>query len=941
MDNPRIPLATYRFQFTRRFGFRDAPGLVPYLKRLGISDLYSSPVLKARPGSTHGYDITDPSHLNPELGTDNDFTALAAALKDNGIGLLLDTVPNHMAASLDNPWWLDVLENGRRSPYAPFFDIDWEPEDSPVNRVVLPVLASPVEDVLRNNELKLAFEEDGLHLDYKGLRLPLDIRSYVLVIANQFDYAAHADDPDFGRLCQLSEALLYLPAASQFDPATAMMEYQQRQAARVEFLTLVADSSPLRAFLDKSIALLNEREDAAASAELFDYLLSQQAYIAEFWRAAREHLNYRRFFEINDLIGVRVEEEVVFEALHDLVLRLAQEGKVTGLRIDHIDGLHDPNQYLTCLQKHLRPGETGAGFYVVAEKILAAAEPLPEEWPVYGTTGYDFLNYVNGLFVNKDGVRALKSLYARLVGSNDDFATTVYRKKKQTMLELFPGEMRALGRSLARLRGQPSDSFTAEDMTKALVEVTACLPVYRTYASTEAILARDRPYLERALERARGLASSLSPGLFDFAGRVLLQDYPPDFTDAEKEEWRRFVLRWQQFTGAITAKGVEDTALYDYNAFISFNEVGGDPGGDGMSPDEFHRRNRSRLEHWPHTMNATATHDTKRGEDVRARLNVLSELPAEWEAHLKKWLALNSPLKPEVHGGPVPEPVMEMLLYQTMVGAWPLVPGEVTAFRQRLRDYMVKAAREAKSRTSWLFPDQEYEAALAGFVDALFADPDGSDFLRDLAAFQSGIAFYGAINALGQLLLKIASPGVPDFYQGTEMWDLNLVDPDNRRPVDFARRMQALDEIARQEGQLPSLLPGLLSNWPDGRIKLFAMRQALSFRSSHSALFASGEYIPVPVSGLADEHVCCFARRAGCEWALVAVPRLVASITPPGAFPLGEVWGEGSISLPGEAPRKWRNIFTGERLESRESNGLLLSKVFAQFPVALLASTGQ
>ena len=790
MSDLRIPIATYRIQFNRHFRFEDAQEIVPYLSRLGISDLYASPIFKARRDSLHGYDVTDPTNLNPELGTEKDFDALTGELGQQGMGLLLDIVPNHMAASQENPWWQDVLDKEQNSPFATFFDTDW--------------------------------------LNFSGSR--------------------------------------------------------------------------------------------------------------------GKSTGHRRFFDIGDLIGIRVEDPQVFEATHSLVFRLIANHQVTGLRIDHIDGLYDPLEYLLRLQQHSTPHlkETwkSLGFYIVVEKILTADEILPPEWPVFGTTGYDFVNMVNALFVDNRGAQNLGEIYSRFTGSQVAFNDVAYEKKKQVSEELFHSEMRALGRQLGYLahHNNRTDDLSPEELTKVIIEVTACLPIYRTYVKALAVSPQDKLYLERAVEAARQRNPEMDVIILDFLKRMLTLDFPQHLTSEQKEAWLHFVLRWQQLTGAIMAKGFEDTALYSYNRLVSLNEVGGDPGSAGVSIDDFHSRNLSRLERWPHTLNATSTHDTKRSEDVRARINVLSEIPEEWEKHLVHWQRWNQPKKRKLNGMFVPEPNTEMLLYQTLLGAWPLFSDDVSEFKERLKAYMVKAVREAKAYTSWLSPNSDYESALIAFLESILESSRQNAFLEDFLQFQKQIAFYGALNSMAQVLFKITLPGVPDFYQGTEVWDFSLVDPDNRRPVNFRKRRILLEDLIQQEAKGQKLLvQQMLKSWQDGRLKLYTTYKALNARSSYRDVFRDGQYIPLKVEGHKQEHVCAFARRKGETWFIIAIPRLMTKLVRVGAMPTGQqVWGDDLLILPEGVPERWLNIFTGEYLKvSVTRKELALADIFHIFPVAL------
>jgi (1->4)-alpha-D-glucan 1-alpha-D-glucosylmutase len=950
----RVPVATYRLQFNSGFRFEDARAIVPYLRRLGISDIYASPIFKARQGSPHGYDVTDPTYLNPELGREQDFEALAGELKAHGMGFLLDIVPNHMAASPENPWWMDLLENGPGSPYSNFFDIDWDPVGSVrQNKVLLPILDSPYRQVLENQGFTLTLEEAGLFVYYHDFRLPLDIKSYALVLSHRLvalESVLGADHPVFRQFKQLIDAMEHLPPHTRPEAAQAQQRRRERQAIKEELLHLINSSPEAKAFLLENVALFNGEKGVPQSFDLLDRLLAQQAYQLAFWKTALEEINYRRFFDISDLIGVRVEELQVFETTHDLVFRLTQEGNVTGLRIDHIDGLHDPLQYLRRLQHRIAPKAEASGklpgFYIVVEKILTGDEALPEEWPVFGTTGYDFLNTVNTLFVDGKGIQDLEDIYARFTGSQVAFEDVIYEKKKQVIEELFPGEVHALGHQLVPLAQQDryACDLSWEELTKGLIEVTACLPVYRTYTRTLEVSPLDRPCIERSIEEARRRVPALEASVLDFLKRVLLLDFPASLAPDRKEAWLRFVMRWQQFTSAVMAKGFEDTALYTYNRLVSLNEVGGDPRASGLSVEAFHRRNMVRQTRWPYALSATSTHDTKRGEDVRARINVLSEIPEAWGRHLTQWSRWNQAKKGRVNGQLVPDSNLEALLYQTLVGAWPFSEGEVSGFKERLKAYMVKAAREAKLFTSWLSLNLEYEDALLEFVESILETCNENKFLDDLLRFQSQVAYYGALNSLAQVLLKIASPGVPDFYQGTELWDLSLVDPDNRRPVDFGKRMRLLNDLIRQEaqGQL-SLVGDILTSWEDGRVKLYVTYKALGARTLEQDMFLRGDYIPLQIRGQRQEHICAFARCHGKKWALIVVPRLLTKLVRVGMLPLGRrVWDGDVLLLPESAPERWLHVFTQETLRVLPARKELpLSSIFRRFPVALLVGLSQ
>jgi (1->4)-alpha-D-glucan 1-alpha-D-glucosylmutase len=843
----RVPVATYRLQFNAQFTFADARKIVPYLAALGITDVYASPILRARKGSMHGYDTVDATMLNPELGTEEDFAELCAELRRHDMGLVLDIVPNHMAVSHENPWWTSLLENGPQSRYVHYFDIDWRDD-----KVLLPILGRPYGEALESKEIRLGFDAEGFFFAYYDKRLPLAPHSYPLILRDCVDAVpAEGVGVELRDLVQ-DEAVV---TNSRFLKETLLRIYEQ--------------SDDFRSALDAAVWQFNE------DADRLDELLSAQWYRLAYWRIASEAINYRRFFDVTDLVGIRVENPEVFEARNRRILDLIAEGNVTGLRVDHIDGLHDPAGYLTRLQHRLvgeesgrparPPGEGGTPalqpMYVVVEKILAPDETLPASWPVAGTTGYDFLDVVNRVFVDPNGLPADRS-----------FEDLVYERKKQVIDQLFSGEMRALGTHLGTLAAADRNArdLAPSELLAALVEITACMPVYRTYIRNDEISPWDREILGRALEEARR-RSSLEDRNFKFLRRVLHLEVP---SAAD------FVMRWQQFTPRVMAKGVEDTAFYNYNRLVSLNEVGGDPGrvsGDPVA--EFHARNERIARDWPHTMNATSTHDTKRAEDVRARIDVLSEIADEWQRWVRKWTR---------------DADEKLLIYQTLIGAWPIDAARLTA-------YVEKAAREAKTHSSWLSPNIEYESALKDFAAGLL---DDERFMKSFLRFHRRIAFHGFLNSLAQVVLKIFSPGVPDFYQGTELWDYSLVDPDNRRPVDYASRADALR-------RLPAY------NWKDGSIKLFVIARSLAVR-------ASGGYRPLDTG---TPNAVAFLRG---DDLLVVVPRLTTQLVKPPHLPLGDVWRDHAVDVSG----RWRNVFTEEVVEGAP---LMLRSLLASFPVGVFA----
>jgi (1->4)-alpha-D-glucan 1-alpha-D-glucosylmutase len=934
IEPERVPAATYRIQLGRDFGFARAADLVPYLAALGVSDLYASPVFRARPESTHGYDVVDPRRLDPRLGSAEDFGGLSRALSLRGMGLLLDIVPNHMAATPANPWFRDVLEKGRRSPFSRFFDIDWGEGD----KTLLPILAEPLSEAIEKGQLSLEVADAGLVIRYFDRSIPLDPATYGEILlhrSGKLEEALDSEDPLRQEFRRLLDRIESLPPSSQRRTGEAGVPGGRREEVKRRLLELYRSRETLREFLDENIQQFN---DTAQDPALLARLLEQQAYRLAFWREAARHLNFRRFFNISDLIGVRVEDPDVFEATHALALRLAGEGIVTGLRVDHIDGLLDPDEYLERLQSRLaasagRPGPA----YLVVEKILGREESLPEKWPVCGTTGYEFLRDVQGLFLDPEGLETLRRGYARRTGEERSMEDAAYEEKRRIIRTRLAPEASSLTRELEPIaRETPEgENLSVRELGRALAEATASLPVYRTYVRGFAVSPRDKEVIERALAAARRRGAARPRGLEALA-RVLLLDFPENLPADRRRAWLAFVRRWQQFTGPVMAKGVEDTVFYLDNALLSVNEVGSD--GEAVSAERFHQRMEDRLRFFLHGLNATSTHDTKRSEDVRARLSVLTEMASEWERRLDDWMEWNAPSRGRLREMTVPDASEETLLYQTLLGAWPLAEDEAVAFRKRLRGVLVKSLREGKRHSRWRDPDCEYEAGVLDFAERILGDSPENRFLSDFHAFHARLAAAGAVNSLAQTLLKIAAPGVPDFYQGTELWDFSLVDPDNRRPVDFERRRAALRELdAEAERNLSGLLDDLRRGWQDGRIKLYLISRALRVRASCPELFSRGRYLPIAARGPKSSRVIALARGRGEGWILAAVPRQVARWQS-GDVPLGDFsFGGTSLSLPPGTPRSWRNALTGETHASRE--GLLpVDALWRRFPVCLLVS---
>jgi (1->4)-alpha-D-glucan 1-alpha-D-glucosylmutase len=926
----RIPVATYRIQLHRDFGFRALREIVPYLSDLGISDVYASPVFKARKGSLHGYDVVNPGELNPELGEPPDFEDLATELKKRDMGWLQDIVPNHMAFHMQNGMLADVLENGTRSPYFEHFDVWWDhPYTGMKGRLLAPFLGKFYGESLEEGEIRILYDEKGFRIGYYDLCFPLKIESYTHVLTHGLESLKKklgSNHPDFIKLLGILYVLRTLSSRESEDEG-----YEQISFIKNTLWEIYTHCEAIHAFIDENLRIFNGEKDPSERVRRLGPLLSEQFFRLSFWKVATEEINYRRFFSINNLISLRVEREDVFRRVHAFIFKLVQEGKITGLRVDHIDGLYDPHGYLDRLR------EAGRGIYTVVEKILGAEEELPLEWPVQGTTGYDFLNKINGLFCQSENERSFTKAYISFSGLRDGFDDLVTEKKRLILERHMTGDTDNLALQLKDLSSKDryGSDITLYGLKRALTEVMASFSVYRTYVDGKGLREEDRSFVQRAVERAR----QTNPGLsheFDFVERFLLLEFPGDLSEEERARRLGFVMRFQQFTGPLMAKGFEDTALYVYNRLLSLNEVGGSPERFGLSLQSFHAYNLKRLKHWPHALSATATHDTKRGEDVRARINALSEIPDQWEKQIRVWSRINKKQKKRVRGLDVPERNDEYFLYQTLVGAWPFDEGEYPEFVKRIRAYVIKAVREAKVHTAWLKPDGDYEEAYLSFLEDIL-EP-GNPFLEAFLPFQRMVAKYAVYTGLSQTLIKITSPGVPDFYQGCELWDLNLVDPDNRRPVDYAKRRAFLEDMnAKAEKGRPQLIGELLSAKEDGKIKLYLIHEALKVRNENPFLFQEGDYVALDTAGPFKDHVMAFARRREGKWAVTVAPRFFFALAGEGNHPLGEdTWKGTGLLFPEEAPETWRNCLTGEKIGGR--GNFPVAEILRMFPVALLLS---
>ncbi len=942
---PQIRTATYRLQLNRTFTFRDAAVIVPYLSALGISHCYVSPYLRARPGSMHGYDIIDHNSLNPEIGSPEDYECFVAELRRHGMGQILDIVPNHMGVmGSDNSWWLDVLENGQASEYADFFDIDWDPiKDELQGKVLIPILADQYGNELEKGELKLVFdvERGEFSVQYHQHRFPIDPAEYPRILGFQLDQLKEklgATGEDFLELQSIVTAFSHLPARRGLSPQQRAERNREKDVQKRRLAGLCARSPETRDFLIANVQTLNGKPDDPASFDNLHELIKAQAYRLAQWRVAADDINYRRFFDINELAALCMENENVFCKTHRFVLDLVGQGKVDGLRIDHPDGLYDPTKYFQQLTEKLRTElePQGRQAYVIAEKILTGKEQLRKDWPIQGTTGYEFANLVNGLFVDSSATDKMERIYRSFTGRTTELSDLVYGCKKQILKVVLASELNVLANLLSRiaLSNRHTCDFTLNSLRSALGEIIASFPVYRTYVSSAEVSPDDRRYVEQAVAAGRRRSTAADLTVFDFIQRVLLIEVNGTQNGWYKRAVTRFAMKFQQVTAAVMAKGVEDTAFYRYYRLVSLNEVGGNPSKFGVPPEEFHRANQERLACWPDSMLASSTHDSKRSEDVRARINVITEIPALWRLRLRRWRDWNRKKKQVIEATAAPSRNDEYLLYQTLIGVWPdeaLDDAGWNEFVRRVNHYMLKAAREAKEYTSWANTNSEYEGALSGFVRAILERGGKNLFLTDFEDFQRYTARIGWLNGLSQCLLKLTSPGVPDIYQGNEIWQFNLVDPDNRRPVDYEQRKTLLAE-------LPNFTGSEVLN--DGRAKLFLTAKTLGLRKMYPALFQKGRYFPLTPSGPMAKHVIAFGRECQGRSLIVAVPRLCAGLLNENlTIHPEEFWQDTVLEIPASNTTCYHNILTGECIAAgRDVRNIAVTKLFHHFPVALLLS---
>jgi (1->4)-alpha-D-glucan 1-alpha-D-glucosylmutase len=939
---PRIPTSTYRLQFNRTFTFAQAREIVPYLYSLGISDCYASPYFQARAESLHGYDITDHNKLNAAIGSREEYNEWVGELHAHRMGQLLDFVPNHMGiGEPQNLWWADVLENGPSSPYAPYFDIDWQPLKSDLrDKILIPLLGDQYGRVLERGELRVNYDAGRFFLRYFEHEFPISPGTYRHVLQIALDQLSeHKEEDYYAELQSILTALEYLPRRAETDPERIAERAREKEVIKRRLDRRCQEAPAVQEAIEKSLTIINGTPGDPRSFDALDALLSDQAYRLAFWRVAAEEINYRRFFDVNDLAAIRMELPEVFDETHRLLLELVGSGAVTGLRIDHPDGLYLPNDYFEKLQRRcaeargLSLPNDGRAIYLVVEKILSGAEQLRTDWPVHGTTGYDFMNDVIGVLVDGSAEGPITNAFHKFIGHSLHFGHLVYAKKRLVMRLSLANDVNVLGAMFDRLSEENRwyRDYTLDALTLAVRETIACFPVYRTYLAPDRPVSEiDRAVIERAVAAAKRRNPALEESVFNFLRDILLFRFPENLNDEQRAEHAHFVLKFQQTTGPIMAKGLEDTTFYIYNRLAALNEVGGEPQRFGLSVEAFHQRNSDRQKQWPATLLATSTHDTKRSEDVRARMAAISEMPELWRRSLGKWRSANRRWKRTIDESEAPDESEEYLLYQTLLGSWPLQFRELSdkaraEYVGRIQQYMAKAMKEAKLNTSWVQPNEAWDSAVTEFVARVLDPSPKNRFLETFIPFAEEIARTGAVNSLAQVLLKLTAPGVPDIYQGNEIWDFSLVDPDNRRPVDYAQRREILDSLGE------AMPEDLLGRWPDGRIKLFLTQRLLVFRNENPELFADGSYTPLNLSGTFADSCIAFARTHEGQSIVVLAPRLTARV---GFPPIGEAWRDTAVRLPNEFGNAC-DLFTGEFFAARDST-LDLSQAFREYPFTLL-----
>lgn len=946
----RIPQATYRVQFNHLFTFKQASELINYWYDLGITDIYASPITKARAKSLYGYDVVDHTQINPEIGTEREFIDFAMQLKNKNMGLILDIVPNHMCVSTsDNFWWKDVLENGPHSIYANYFDISWDSTKKELkNKVFLPILSQQLGKVIEDQELQIFYDAGAFFFKYQEISLPINPDSWIEILkavdADRLN-SLEENDEDLLEFESLMTALEYLSLNASNMQEKIKKHNREKEIIKKRLKLLLQKRNFFHELIQSTLTKLNGIKGYSESFNDLEVILKKQPYRLGYWRLSNDLINYRRFFDINDLACMHVENEEVFIAIHSFILKLVDEGLISGLRIDHIDGLYEPEEYLKRLRNQ---GVIPQHLYLIVEKILVGQERLNLDWPVQGTTGYDYLNILNRVFVKSESQESFQQIYESFIGYPNRLAEIVGECKKLVLQVSMASELNILTRCLEEISEQhrASYDYSYEGLHIALRDIVANFSVYRSYIKfndTE-VAKDDQKIIFKAIEQAKKENPATDHLVFDFIKNVLLLNNPPGLSEKQLNKRKEFILHFQQLTGPVMAKGFEDTALYRSYALSSLNEVGMDAHKFGISLDNFHQENIERFKHYPHALLATSTHDTKRSEDVRARIHVLSEIPQEWQEALVLWKGLNQSKKIEVDACLCPDANEEYLLYQTLIGSWPTVfdgseqESDRTLYIQRIQDYMRKALKEAKIHTSWINPREEYEEAVCTFVKRILDPKNDNRFLLHFQEFVKNIQAAGLWNSLSQTVLKMTVPGVPDFYQGSEIWQFTLVDPDNRHSIDFAVRQTKLTSIKQQvESDFSLFIKKVKEQSDEDSLKLFLIWKVLNFRNDNADLFQTGKYQALQVEGKMHSHVIAFSRSKDQNYCIILVARFfIDLLNKKQNLMASEVWEDTQLNLPEFASGIGQDIISAKEFDFKGSKKIALRELFENFPFVIL-----
>jgi (1->4)-alpha-D-glucan 1-alpha-D-glucosylmutase len=917
------------------FNFDCATSIIPYLSELGVTTIYLSPIFKAQKGSTHGYDVVDPTKINPELGGERGFEKLVKETQNHNMNILLDIVPNHMAATLENPYWVDILENGQASTYSNFFDINWNSVFGPAeNKLLLPILGKPFGITLENKEINISYKNGKFYFNYYDKNFPVETKSYTQILRFGIENFKELNNELLKKVLELIDKFNNLPPYTESSLEKKIERNKNSSELKIKLQELYENSEQFKNFIKNTLKKISGNKNNINSFIPLERILLSQPYQLVYWQAGLKEINFRRFFDVNELIGVKVENEDVMINTHKLLFELAEKHNIAGFRIDHIDGLYDPTNYLENLSKHTR--KVKEDFHIVVEKILASHEHLPNQWKTNGTTGYEFLNMATFLLINKKGEKSINKLYKRIAPQNINFQELVYNCKKYILDKNFYSEITNLWLKLILLAKNHRHvlDFPLQSLRRLLEEVVVNFRVYRTYINNLEPSEIDKSEINYVIAQIKASNNNFEERGINFIKDLLTLNILDETKDRIGPDWLNFVMDLQQLSSPVMAKGFEDTALYNYNRLISLNEVGGNPTLFGITTDKFHDFFNKRQENEKGSLLTTSTHDTKRSEDVRCRINVLTEIPKSFLDHYNKWQKMNSKFKNKIGRSYFPDKNTEYLLYQTLIGSLPFElmreKGNINKeYIERIKNYMIKASREAKKYTNWIKPDENYENILLEFISKIL---NNNNFIDDLIPFTEKVAFYGAFNSLVYLTLKLTCPGIPDTYQGCDLWDFSLVDPDNRRPVDYQLRQKYLNTI-KEVSEKEKILD-LLNNYSDGSIKLYVSYKLLNLRKKYKELFVNSKYVPLKITGNFKNNFIAYMREKNNNKLVVILPRFITELTEPFNFIFDKKLNDTSIELPKSGQNKWTNIFL-----NKEANFISkktpLPNLLADFPLGV------